>query len=405
MPERLDPWIEALRPRGGPLVDAAEAFLRWQGAAQFPPGAEGVRRLAALLLAFGRMENASPADDDRFVEGAGALLGLLLVHHAGEGAHRHDGDRHGVALGPHGYFDPFAAIEAALDAEDPRAELARRVREAEAEAEGRGPVARVVVAFRRALERARPELEITRARGLKLALGDDVEVDLAKVARATDGEPIGAVEAAVEKLVAMLPGGVAEEALGWEEARARLLPRLVGARFFDELGARLGGRGRLHGRPLGHGVQVALALAYPGRSRYVRAEELERWSVDPAEAEALAVARLAARSEAARFAAITTSAGPLVFARSGDGLDAARLLLPGLAGVLASALEGPLLAAVPHRDALFACGGGPAVREALRARASDDYARAPHAISDRLFEVHPDGPRPIPPEMPPDRHE
>src|SRR5690606_18502395 len=161
--------------------------------------------------------------------------------------------------------------------------------------------------------------------------------------------------------------------------------------FFDELGGRLGGHGRIHGRPLGHGVQVALILAYPGRSRYVRAEELERWGASPAEAEALAIARLAARSGAARLAAVPVAEGTMVMARSGDGLDAARLLLPGLPAVLAAALDGPLLVAVPHRDALYACGRGEAIRSALGVKARDDFARAPHPVASALFALGPEG--------------
>ena len=72
----------------------------------------------------------------------------------------------------------------------------------------------------------------------------------------------------------------------------------------------------------------------------------------------------------------------LVVARTGDGLDASRLLLPGLHDVLAPELGSPFVAAVPHRDALFACPRDceRSVR-ALRERAARESLRAAHAIS------------------------
>ncbi len=382
----VTPWIEALRPRGGPLVDAAARFVASLGPPAFPRGAEGLRHLASLV------GGDLPGDEDRFVEGAGALLGLLLLEHLGDGEHCHDGARHGIALGAHGWFDPFAAITAALDAGSPRAELARWVRDAEDEHAGTGAVARVVRAFREALAAERPDLVVTAVRALAVSLDGGVEVDLAQVARATEGEPVSAVHAAVRKILSLLPGAREGAVETFAEIAERLLPRLVGPRFHAELEARAASGGaRLYGRPIGHGVRVALVVAHPGRSRFVREAEIERWGLAPEEAERIAIARLAACSGKARFARVDTDAGPLVVARTGDGLDAARLVLPGLHDVLRDALDaGPIHAAVPHRDVLLASGPGRAL-DVLRARARDDHARAPHAITDALFEVTPGG--------------
>jgi hypothetical protein len=120
----------------------------------------------------------------------------------------------------------------------------------------------------------------------------------------------------------------------------------------------------------------------------VRRDELDRWAVSPADALALALENLAARSASARFARVDTTFGPLVVARSGDGLDGARLLLPTLHAVLAPELGSPFLAAAPHRDALWACAREPAsLRAAFAERVREDAARAPHRIGDGLFLV------------------
>lgn len=379
-------WLERMRDPGGPLVDAAARFVEARGLAPYPEGADGLRRLGAVMEGFVFDDEAGAIDEaeaHRFVEGAGALLGLLLIAALGGRHHEHDG-AHRVALGPHGFFDPFAAVDGALDAESPRGELARRVAAAEAEAAGRGPVSRVVGAFARALPRHRPELSIAAQRELSLELSDGTEVDLASVARATDDQPDEAVEQAVDRIAALLGGG--SDGVPSEEARARLLPRLVPERFARELAEQ--GRGEIVALPVAGELRCALVLGYGDRARYVRPGELAGWQLDAEAARAVALQNLAARSADARFGRLDTEHGPLVVARSGDGLDAARLLLPALPEVLAAELSPPFVVAVPHRDALLACSAADAgVVEALRARAREDAARAPHAITDALYEL------------------
>ena len=127
-------WLAALRERGGPLTDAALAFLRAHAAPEpFPRAGEALAWLAACVERQADID-AMESEDRAFVDGAGALLALLLVDHLGAGEHvTHDGT-HRVRLGARGFFDPFAAIDEALDAERPRAALAGAVRRAEAEA-------------------------------------------------------------------------------------------------------------------------------------------------------------------------------------------------------------------------------------------------------------------------------
>lgn len=388
----MSDWLAALGERGGPLVDAARRFLREHaGAPDAPPrGAAALARLADALEAWCEIEDPGEEADRRFVEGAGALLGLVLIDHVGEGGHAARGGAHRVRLGPRGWFDPFGAVAEALDAEDPRGAIAAAVREAEAEARDAGRLSRVLLAFERALSEELPGTHIAESFEHYVRLGPDVEVDLARVVAATDGQGEDAVDQAVRRLVTMLPGARGAAATSWDEACDRLVPRLLSAAFLEELRASHGDRGELWTEPLGHDVHVALLLAYEGRARYVRRDEVDAWAVAPGEPRAAAVANLARRSAAARFARVDTPEGPIVVARTGDGLDAARLILPALHDVLAPELGSPFLAAVPHRDTLLACARGPAALvAALRARAADDAARAPHRISPALFEIHP----------------
>ncbi|MDH5493942.1 MAG: hypothetical protein OEY14_18470 [Myxococcales bacterium] len=396
-PEALPEWAWPLAERAGPFGAAASRFLARFLPQGLPSGPEGLVCLAARIDDFVHDLTASEADEEAFIEGGGALLALLILGHLDGATHRARGEEHRLSLGRRGFFDPFAALEAALEAERPRAELRAWVERAEAEARGEGPIARIAGAFEDVLALRRPELLIVSQFGLELSLGDGLEVDLARLRRSVEGESEDQLLASARKLVDMIPGGD-EDSIGmtdWEEARRRLLPRLVPERFVEELRQSSGGRSELHAQPIGHGILRTLVLSYEGRSRYLRRDEVLAWGRSEEELEAAWLARLAARSQQARFAAVETPRGAMVVARSGDGLDSSRLLLPGLRGVLEAELEPPFLVAIPHRDALLAVSGQePALVAALRARAREDHARAPHPISPELFELRASGPRP-----------
>jgi uncharacterized protein YtpQ (UPF0354 family) len=362
-------WVARIAHRAGPLAGAAGALGR-----ELPRGTDGIRRLADAVEAFAARADATEDDDRAFVESAAAALALLLIDHAGDGAHAAQDGVHRVRLGPHGFFDPFAAIDEALDADRPRASLAASVARAEAEARGEGPIARVVIA----LLAARPDLVVTHHFEHVLRFEGGVEIDIGRVVAATCDRPEG-VSSAVERLVAALPGGAADPrpALTWDEARPRLLPRLVGDVFLESLPE----RAPLALAPVAGDVRCALVVAYEGRARFVRNDELAGWSIPFEAARTHAIVNLEARSLGTRFLAD----GALQVARSGDGLDAARLLLPALHDALAPRLGSPFLVAVPHRDVLIA--SPIAAADALAARARDDAARAPHRISDTLLLV------------------
>ncbi len=381
-------WREAHRDACGALVDASKRLA----GPPFPRGSDGVRALAGLLAAQADDERAEEPSDRAFIESAGALLGLLLVDHAGSGALSRRGDAVRVRVGLRGFVDPFAIIEGALDADRPRQALAAALTLAEAEARGDGPFARVLRAVEGRLAEVRTDLAVRERFEALLVLEDGTELDLRRIVDATRDQRLSAVEAAAQKLVSMIPGGPASadgesDAARWQEARDRVLPRLVPADFTAGPGTpalALAPLALTSGEP--SGIAVALVLPYSQRARYVRADEPAAWERSPLEVRERALANLAARSGKARFTRTDTPSGPLVVARTGDGLDAARLLLPGLLEVLAAELGAPCAVAVPHRDTLLACGANDVLAVgALTARARDDAARAPHRISDAVF--------------------
>ncbi len=358
-------WVDALGERAGPLADAARRFSKLYMQGQpLPRGGDAIAAIADAIDALAHDPSAPDDADTTLIETAGALFALVLLDRY-PGRHAARERDHRVLLGAWGSFDPFAAIDQALDAEEPFASFRDSVAAAEAEALGRGPVSRVVRAFCELSGRTlaeRFELEVV--------LEDGIEVDLRSVFRATSTLDQAAVDRAVAKVVALLEGS--SRTIRWEDACDRILPRLVGPTFVESAQ-----QANVWLAPWAEDVSVALQLRFEGRMRYVRESEVDAWVAEGARPVHRAVERLAARSESARFARIDLDEGVLVVARTGDGLDAARALLPGLSAVLEPELGHEIWIAVPHRDTLLASAN----ESLLRRHADDAYRRAPHPIS------------------------
>jgi len=369
---------------GGRLVPAARAFVD----SQHPPlpgtGAAGIRWLAAQLEDFVDRDTDG-GDDDRFVEGAGALLGLLLIEHLGGRTRERDGC-HRVQLGRFGWFDPFGTIQEVLDAEDPRGCLSEYLSVAEREADENGPVSRVVRVFANTLGRERPDLDIESQFELTVDLNNGASVDLARLERVARDQDEDAATEAARRIISMLPGANTQEETPWSEAATRLLPRLVSEKFL----ASLPSEQALYVDPVGSGVHLALQLRYGTRARYVRCAEVDSWAMERAGARQQALENLAAKSRSLRLERVT---GEILRVRQGDGLDGARLLLPDLADRLAKLEPGVWVAAAPHRDVLLLARGE--ALEELCKRAEDAARRAPHPVSAAIFAVTPQGPRPL----------
>lgn len=376
-------WVETIDDVGGRLVPAALNFMKSEGATLPDPGATGVRWLADRIERF--LENEGDAfQDDRFVEGAGALLGLLLIEHHG-GRTQERAGAHRVQLGRFGWFDPFGAIEQALDAEDPRQCLSEYLASAEQEAAEAGPISRVVSIFAEVLGEERQDLKIESQFELTVELDNGATVDLARLEKVARDQDYEAAAEAARRIISMLPGDDRPRETQWAEAAARLFPRLVSKKFLVSLP----NDDVLYRQEVGHDVHVTLQLRYGPRARYVRHAEVEQWA-DDGDAFHQAVRNLASHSRELRLEPIDDG---LLRVRQGDGLDAARLVLPDLAVRLRQLSTECWIAAAPHRDVLLvAPNDGAAV---LARHANDAVERAPHAISGALFSVTEEGLFPV----------
>jgi uncharacterized protein YtpQ (UPF0354 family) len=384
----------SVKQRAGALSEAAERFVSERiasGAAHFSGGRDGLLALCKELERFSYAQDVDEEDERRFIEGAGALLGVLLIEHVAESAHVSHAGHHRVRLGAHGFFDPFAAIDQALDAADVRRSLAGEVARAEAEALALGPISRVVAALAALLGAERPELVLAGQFECTLTLrdknsGETLELDVRRAVDSTRDQQQAAVENVVRRLLSMLPGAAPEAAHALDDLHKRLVPRLLRAEALRELTSH--GKSVLYARPLVSELSVTLLLEHEGRARYVRNDELDPWQLEGEAAHTLALANLRERSARTRIVREELADGVMFVARTGDGRDSARVLLPELWTELQERVGTRVAIAVPHRDTFFACAlASVDLVRGMRARAAQDAARAPHALSSDAFEL------------------
>lgn len=389
--------------RCGPLTEAAKRFTAAQGLLPDPP--RGVVALTGLLQAIDHHPDTTEPDE-AFLEQAGAFLALVVAEQLGEACHVSDGGRHGLQLGSFGYFDPFGTLEDVMASGDRGRALVQAIAAAEAEASGRGQMASLVARLHRQLASQGLPVDTLRRFEDRVFLDDmaqGVEVDLSRLALATRDEPGAQADAAVARLAHALAQSATPAPPLCPEERARVLPRLVGPAFVSRLPER-DGPARLLLRPLADDLWAALVVQYRGRARYVRVGEADAALGGSEAAMALALDNLATRSEAVRIARAETDAGAIVVLRSGDGLDASRLLCPAVRSTLCQALGGPVRVGVPHRDLLLACAADATETvAALGHKVTTEAARAPHAISARLLELDAAGDWAIAAPCPPSR--
>jgi uncharacterized protein YtpQ (UPF0354 family) len=140
------------------------------------------------------------------------------------------------------------------------------------------------------------------------------------------------------------------------------------------------------------GLAVAYVVAADGAEVAVDPSHLRAWGVEPRDIEYAAMANLAAWSESAAWVDEVDGHRHLVWSESGDGMDAARILLASVRRRLADQLgpRGRVLVAMPERDLLIASGAAPSDRE-FQALFADYVAgrnqAAEQPIDTRIFEL------------------
>lgn len=374
------------------MLPAAERFLSKNAGCSldsFAPGEAGVCALSELLLDFAEKDDATELQTWEFVEGTGALLSLLLAHHMKPSRMVSRNGAHRLQLGAYGWFDPFGAIEHVLGSDDVKRAFARRLALAEAEAEGGGPVARVQRELSRQLDLAHADLHVSDVFEYDVVLSNGTKISLEPVVTSTISGGMGTVSKAVSQLIALLTTGTDHAEVTWEQAHQAVFPRLIARDYLEGLGEKLNPESQICVEEFGADVVIALVFRYPDRVKFLSEQALAQWRVTKADAQHVALENLMACSVAVRCSSMDTKHGSMLRVRHGDGLDAARLLLPDLYWLLSDKLGAASVAVgIPHRDSLLAVAGDDGrMIDVLRERVRAEVLHARHRITEQLWRL------------------
>ncbi len=172
--------------------------------------------------------------------------------------------------------------------------------------------------------------------------------------------------------------------ISWGEAKPLLLPQLMPAAFLEQL--------PLAERPFAPGVRIGLVIDAPRGYRYARQDELAAWGVNLGRALTVALDNLTTRSQGLLVHA-GTGADRVLMLASGDGYDAARVLLPRWRELAAEHLGLPFRFGVPNRDFLlcWSADSTASTQAAFRARIAQDFKRQPYPLSPLVLEMNEEG--------------
>lgn len=177
----------------------------------------------------------------------------------------------------------------------------------------------------------------------------------------------------------------------WEEARPLLRPvlRTPGIFATTRLEARRAEFVLSRVTPM---LRFALVLDLPQRMAWLRSQEVAAWGVSEELARQVALENLADAASEGIEPYDPTAASPIFHVNSDDGYESSRLLLPGWLAAFAGQVEGPPIAAIPHRNALIVTGGGRVENiERLVRIARDEYSASPGPVSPAIYTVARDG--------------
>jgi uncharacterized protein YtpQ (UPF0354 family) len=138
---------------------------------------------------------------------------------------------------------------------------------------------------------------------------------------------------------------------------------------------------------------VCYAIDQEKTLRMISAADMLRWNIDAATLHQKAMDNLR-NSELPEFAGVATPEGELVFGGLGQGglsSKSSYVLHPGLYQMVRAKLGAHAWVAIPSRDSLMFFAQSFTSRALLQRTVAGDYQSSDHRLSDRLFELTPDG--------------
>ncbi len=184
----------------------------------------------------------------------------------------------------------------------------------------------------------------------------------------------------------------------WDEVRSRVQPLLKTDKYIQEANERTTRKDQasdssafLISAPWLADLRICFALDNKDTFRFINSFDMQRWNVSLETLAQVAIENLEALPEPDLMVMRLNEAEPAVGGlQPSAGAASSYLLHPKLYEIASRNLGGEIAAAVPARDALilFEYRGQ---RASLQKAVAHDFATTSHPISDRLFQVTPDG--------------
>jgi hypothetical protein len=170
----------------------------------------------------------------------------------------------------------------------------------------------------------------------------------------------------------------------WELAKARVRPQLAPKEYLEMI--------PLIYEPLDEFIIITFVLDEENSYRYLTEEDLSRFGISEAALKAAAIENLQLISETINLRE-TLETDKYIAIATGDGYDAARMLLPELRQFIATKLGTPFYAATPNRDFLFlwSLDSSESFHQNTARSVRADFDSQPYPLSPNIFVVDKSG--------------
>lgn len=219
---------------------------------------------------------------------------------------------------------------------------------------------------------------------LHIVRGEDVSVvEIAPFATAYLRRP-DALDAVVQTLLRVSQGERSVPDPGYQALASLIVPQLKPVILLNDLLER--GADPIVYRLFLADLIITYAILDRGRLSYITELQLDRWEVSEYTLHSQAIANLQARSQQLNYHVAGSDDETIIIFNHDDGLDAARLLLPGLLEEVTRTLPGNAVIGIPNRDFMVILSDSDPDRvSAVALQIAQDMRQHDHGVSDRLF--------------------
>lgn len=180
---------------------------------------------------------------------------------------------------------------------------------------------------------------------------------------------------------------LALEELNLDEIRDQIFPQLMPAEYAD------GATSHLFSSPLASGISIGIVADFPQTYRYLTKEDLLRWNLSDQTLYEIAIANLNTASQGLDIQLYGSQTETFLAIASGDGYDAARILLPDLHDFISSHLGQTYRFGIPNRDFLICwridCSDS--FHQNMRGQITQDHSERPYPLSSSVFVKNSEG--------------